>query len=142
MKVRTLLNPFNDTLGLVHGILKARIDGKTPQKAPKPSLSRAKGQSIDVLEEQTPYLTIGRGKEPLLLNVHVYQRPLQCLLVSCRKVFQPRKKGKRQLFCCPGHREEFFRLARRIGTVLLTRAASDPELNTLIQSLLTDEKKG
>jgi len=84
----------------------------------------------------TPYQTIGQEGTPLLHNVHVYLSPLLCLLPGCRKTFQPRRRGKRQLFCCPEHRTEFFRLARKVGAALLIESLSDPGLNTLVQNLL------
>ena len=58
-------------------------------------------------------------------NVHVLIEAFLCGLPSCRKPFTPKRTGKRrQRFCCPEHRKEFFRLARKMGQASL-RAQSE-----------------
>jgi hypothetical protein len=53
-------------------------------------------------------------------NVHVFTEASLCELPSCGNPFVPKRTGKRrQKFCCPAHRKEFFRLARKMGVASL-----------------------
>jgi len=124
--MRMVPNPFNDTLGLVHEVLKARTSKKYHKTG------------------HPPCQTMGRPRKPLLSSVHVATASSKCVLMTCGKTFQPRQGegGSQQRFCCPDHRREFFRLARRVRAALLTQAVSDPKLEAVVKSLLIDEKKG
>jgi hypothetical protein len=49
-----------------------------------------------------------------LRNVHFSNKT--CSLLGCSRTFLPKRKGLRaQRFCCPEHRIEYFKKARRVG---------------------------
>jgi hypothetical protein len=113
-----VVEAFDQGLGMTYGILKTAALRQPTEK---------------------PMVRHGLEKKH---NVHVYQMITRCILPSCRTLFKPRKKGRKQHFCCPDHRTVFFTLARRVGAALLIKSLSDPKLESIVEDLLIDEKKG
>jgi hypothetical protein len=80
------------------------------------------------LKSRGQVLIMGETLIPLQKNVHVSTEASLCELPSCRNPFVPKRTGKRrQKFCCPAHRKEFFRLARKMGVASLQVQIERPD---------------
>lgn len=70
----------------------------------------------------------------LQTSVHAIREPILCRGLGCEVRFSPKRKD--QVFCSPGCRSEYFKIARGIGSILLGRSKDDSRLKVVADDLL------
>jgi hypothetical protein len=71
---------------------------------------------------------------PSQTRMHAFREPISCRGLDCEVQFLPKRKD--QVFCSPGCRSEYFKIARGIGSILLERSKDDSRLNAIVDGLL------
>lgn len=67
-------------------------------------------------------------------RMHAFREPILCRGIDCDIKFTPKRKD--QVFCSPGCRSGYFKVARGIGVALLEKSRSDPTLKSITDELL------
>lgn len=73
-------------------------------------------------------------KTPSQTRVHAFREPILCRGIDCK--VQLLQKRKDQVFCSPGCRSEYFKVARGIGLILLEKSKCDSRLKVIVDDLL------
>jgi len=73
-------------------------------------------------------------KTPSQTSMHAFREPISCRGLGCEVEFLPKRKD--QVFCSPGCRSEYFKIARGIGLILLEKSKHDSSLKVIVDCLL------
>ena len=72
-------------------------------------------------------------KNPPQTCVHSFSPMIPCRGVDCQVEFLPTRKD--QIFCSPGCRVNFFKVARSLGAILLIQSEKDMDLKSVVDRL-------
>ncbi len=86
-----------------------------------------------------PHQSSNARKPSPQTRMHTSREPISCRGLSCKVHFAPKRKD--QVFCSPGCRSEYFKIARGIGLILLEKSKCDASLKVVADGLLEILKK-